>query len=337
LFKLTKFVVLLFAFFTLSWIVFPALAHTPLNPSGEIHSLETAFEVPNPTKSWTLYRELHHEGEAEYYKIHLNVGDRLKVSLYTKESKENFTPHLIIMGEGFMLADSLPGFIEVPEGYGANIVAPSMPEKPEYEPFTPASYYYLIDVDETLSKEGDYYLTIYDPNSEEGKYGIAIGYKEEFTLSEWLLIPFDVISIHEWEGQSLIVILMPLLLSLALGLILLAWKSLVKPEIFNVLGIVAGLFYVGSGFMLLMQMLFALYGALFNALVLLTLIFITLPLVLGYFLLKQTIRSERSLSKRERIVFLVLGLVGLFTWSGLLIGPSLALVAGILPNKFFKK
>jgi len=46
-----------------------------------------------------------------------------------------------------------------------------------------------------------------------GKYGIAIGYKEEFTLSEWLLIPIDVINIHQWEGQSLILILMPLLLS----------------------------------------------------------------------------------------------------------------------------
>ena len=334
--KLVKFVVLLFAFFTLSCIVFPALAHTPLNPSGEIHSLETAFEIPNPTKSWTLYRELHHEGEAEYYKLRLNVGERLRVSLYTKESEENFAPHLIIMGEGFELADSLPSFIEVPEGFGASLVEPSMPEKPEYEPFTPASYYYLIDVDETISKEGNYYLAIYDPNSGEGKYGIAIGYKEEFTLSEWLLIPFDVISIHEWEGQSLIVILMPLLLSLALGLILLAWKALVKLEIFIVLGIVAGLFYVGSGVMLLMQMLFALYGTLFNALVLLTLILITLPLVLGYFLLRKTIRSEGSLSKRDRIVFLVLGLVGLFTWSGLLLGPSLAIVAGILPNKFFK-
>ncbi len=334
MFKLIKFVGLLLAFFTLSCIVFPALAHTPLNPSGEIHSLETAFDVPNPTKSWTLYRELHHEGEAEYYKLHLNVGERLRVSLYTKESKENFAPHLIIMGEDLQSADSLPSFIEIPEGFGASLVAPSIPEKPEYEPFTPASYYYLIDIDENISKEGNYYLAIYDPNSEEGKYGIAIGYKEEFTLSEWLLIPFDVISIHEWEGQSLIVILAPLLLSLVFGLVILAWKSLIKLEIFNILGIVAGLFYVGTGLMLLMQMLFALYGAVFNWLVILTLVFIALPLVLGYILLRKTIRVEGRLSKTDRVVFLVLGLVGLFTWSGLLLGSALAITAGIFPKNF---
>ncbi len=323
-------------FVFLSFLATSAMAHTPLKAGGEIHSLDTAFEVPNPTKSWTLYRELHHEGKAEYYKLQLNAGERLRVSLYTKEDEEKFAPHLIIMGEDLQLADYLPSFIEIPEGFGASLVEPSKPEKPEYEPFTPASYYYLIDIDETVSNQGNYYLAIYEPNSAEGKYGIAIGYKEQFTFSEWLLIPFDVISIHEWEGQSLIVILMPLLLALVLGLVLLAWKSLIKLNIFNMLGIVAGLFYLGSGLMLLVQMLFALYGALFNGSVVLTIIFIALPLVLGYVLLRKTIRGEGSLSKRDRISFLVLGLVGLFTWSGLLLGPSLAIVAGILPNRFLR-
>ena len=335
--RLNQFVIVLLVFVFLSFIVSSAIAHTPLNPTGEIHSLDTAFEVPNPTKSWTLYRELHHEGEAEYFKLHLNVGERLRVSLYIKEIEGNFSPHLIIMGEDLQLADSLPSFIEIPEGFGASLVEPTMPEKPEYEPFTPASYYYLVDVDETISKEGDYYLVVYEPNLEEGKYGIAIGYKEEFTLSEWLLIPFDVISIHEWEGQSLILILMPLLLSLILGSVLLAWKSLIKLNIFNIVGISAGLFYVGSGFMILMQMSIALSGAIFNSLVVLTLIFIALPLLLGFVLLRKIIRFKGQLSKRDRGVFVVLGLVGVFTWSGLLLGPSLAIIAGILPNRFFKK
>ena len=335
--RLKQFVILLFFFVFLSFMVTLAIAHTPLNPGGEIHSLDTAFEVPNPTKSWTLYRELHHEGEAEYYKLYLNSGERLRVSLYTKERKENFSPHLIVMGEDRKLADYLPSFVEIPDGFGASLIEPTIPEKPEYEPFTPASYYYLIDVDETIRIEGNYYLAIYDPDQEEGKYGIAIGYKEEFTLSEWLLIPFDVIGIHEWEGQSLIVILMPLLLSLIFGLVLLAWKSIRKLDIFNILSIVAGLFYVGSGFMLFMQMLFALYGAVFNGLAVLTILFIALPLSLGFVLLKKAVQIKGELSKRDRVVFLVLGLAGLFTWSGLLFGPSLAIVASIFPNRFFER
>jgi hypothetical protein len=335
--RLKQFVILLFFFIFLSFMVTLAIAHTPLNPDGEIHSLDTAFEVPNPTKSWTLYRELHHEGEVEYYKLYLNSGEKLRVSLYTKERKENFAPHLIIMGEDFQLPDSLPSFIEIPDGYGARLIEPTMAEKPEYEPFTPASYYYLVDVDETILKEGDYYLAIYNPDLKEGKYGIAIGYKEEFTLSEWLLIPFDVIGIHEWEGQSLIVILMPMLLSLVLGLVLLAWKSIRKLNIFNILGIVAGLFCVGSGLMLFMQMLFALYGAVFNWLIVLTIVFIALPLSIGFVLLKKSLQVEAELSKRGRVVFLILGFASLFTWSGLLFGPAIAIVVGILPNRFFKK
>jgi len=337
LLKLNRFAILLFAFVSLSCLVSSAAAHTPLTPAEEIHSLDTAFEVPNPTKSWTLYRELHNEGEAEYYKLQLDVGERLRVSIYTKEIDGNFAPNLIIMAENLPTDNSLPDYIEIPEGFGAKLVKSSIPDQPEYEPFTPASYYYLADVDETISNEGDYYLVVYEPNLEEGKYGIAIGYKEEFTLSEWLLIPIDVINIHQWEGQSLILILMPLMLSVILGLGLLFWKSLVKLDLFNIVGVFSGLLYVGSGLMTFMQMLLALYGSFFNSIVILTLVFIAFPLVLGCFLLKKTISLKGNLTIRDRVVFVVFGLVGLFTWSGLLLGPCLAILIGFFPNRFSKK
>lgn len=329
--------ILLSLLLSTSLIISLTAAHTPLNPSDEIHSLDTAFEIPNPTKSWTLYRELHHEGEAEYFKLHLNSGERLRANLYIKEIKENFSPNLIIMGEDLPNADLLPVFIEIPEGFGAILIEASIPEKPEYEPFTPASYYYLIDYDKTFSNEGDYYVVVYEPNLEEGKYGIAIGYKEEFTVSEWLLIPFDVIGIHQWEGQSLLLILAPLLLSLVFGFVLLVWKSLIKLDIFNLVGVSAGLLYFGSGLMLMLQMVLALIGSNYDLLVVLTLVFVALPLLLGFVLVKKIVLFKGKLSTRDRIVLLVLGLVGLFTWSGLLIGPSLAIIVSLLPNRVFRK
>ncbi len=51
----THFLVLIFLIFSTSVIVSLVAVHTPLNPSEEIHSLDTAFEIPNPTKSWTLW------------------------------------------------------------------------------------------------------------------------------------------------------------------------------------------------------------------------------------------------------------------------------------------
>jgi len=46
-----------------------ASAHTPLKPGHENHTLDSALEIPNPTKSWTLYRELHEANEPEYFKL----------------------------------------------------------------------------------------------------------------------------------------------------------------------------------------------------------------------------------------------------------------------------
>jgi hypothetical protein len=317
---------------SLSFLPCQVWAHTPLSPKDEIHGLDTAFAVPNPTKSWTLYRELHHEGEAEYYKLHLRAGERLKISLFVKEIESGFSPHLIVMAQDLPMDDSLPSFIEKPEGFGSVTLAPSIPENRAYEPFTPTSYYYLIDVDDVVSLEGDYYVVVYEPASEEGKYGMAIGYREEFTLSEWLLIPLDVIGIHRWEGQSLAVILAPLILSLALGLFLLVWKGFARHSLLELMGSVAGLLYVGSGLMVLMQLVIALADAPFSLAVALTVVFVALPLLLGYGILRKTVRVEGELAVRDRFVFVGLGMAGLFLWSGLLVGPALVIITGFVPN-----
>ena len=322
-------------FLIFSFFVSHVWAHTPLNTTDEIHSLETALEVPNPTKSWTLYRQLHHEGEAEYYKLVLEDGERLRLSLYVKEL-DNFSPQLVVMGEDFGLDDNVPDSIEKPEGYGVILFDSTKPEEREYEPFTPTSYYYLIDVDIPIIKNGDYYVAVFEPNLEEGKYGIAIGYKEEYSLSEWIMIPFDVIAIHEWEGQQLIGILAPLLLSLIVGFFVLIWKRLIKLNVFNIIGSTAGLLYVGSGLMIFTQMIIALSGAPFSSTAVLTVIFMAIPLILGYFLLRKVIRFKGTLSNKDRIIFIAFGVAGIFFGSGLIIGPVLAIFCGVFPIGLFK-
>ncbi|MFX0200382.1 MAG: hypothetical protein ACFFCW_30050 [Candidatus Hodarchaeota archaeon] len=293
--------------------------------------MDTALEVPNPTKSWTLYRELHHEGEAEYYKLALKAGERLRISLYVKELDGDFSPQLAVMGEDFGLDDDFPSSLEKPEGYGAIIFNSTIPENREYEPFTPTSYYYLIEVDLPIIEKGEYYVAVFEPHLEEGKYGIALGYKEEYTLSEWVMIPFDVISIHEWEGQSLIEILAPLLLSLVSGFFVLIWKRLIKLNVFNIIGSTAGLLYVGGGLMIFTQMIIALAGAPFSSSAVLTLVFMVLPMILGYLLLRKITRFKEKLTTKDRGIFIVLGVAGVFSWSGLIVGPVLAMLCGLFP------
>ncbi len=308
-----------------------ALAHTPLKPGGENTSLESAFEIPDPTKSWTLYRELHEAGEAEYFELHMEPGDRLRISLYVPRGEEGFLPSLVVMGPGITSEDELPGFVEVPEGVGFDLIEPERSEKPEYEPFTPASYYYVADFDMVVPDHGTYHFAVYGPG--HGRYGVAVGTREEFTLVEWIRIPLDVVNIRLWEGQPLVIVFAPMLLTLAIGFGLLLSRSMLPRNPTSFATASAGLLYLGSGFMFLMQVVVNLFGSDYSSLVALSLVFAMLPLFLGFFLLLRSLRDDREPSARNRVTLLLLGLFGFFSWSGFLIGPVLAMLASVLPSQ----
>ena len=308
-----------------------ALAHTPLKPGEENSSLDSAFEIPDPTKSWTLYRELHGAGEAEYFELHLEPGERLRISLYVPRGEEGFLPSLVVMGPGITSEDELPEFVEAPEGVGFDLIEPERPEKPEYEPFTPASYYYVADFDLVVPDHGTYHFAVYGPG--HGRYGVAVGTREEFTLVEWIRIPLDVVSIRQWEGQPLVLVFAPMLLTLAIGYGLLLSRSMLPGDPASVASASAGLLYLGSGFMFLMQVIINLLGSDYGSLVALSLVFAILPLLLGFFLLLRSLRDGGEPSARDRVTLLLLGLFGFFTWSGFLIGPVLAMLASILPGQ----
>lgn len=309
-----------------------ALAHTPLKPDGENTSLESAYEIPKPTKSWTLYRELHGVGEAEYFMLHLEPGERLRISLYVpRGEEEGFIPSLLVMGPSISSVDELPEFVEVPQGVGFDLIEPEKSEKPEYEPFTPASYYYVADFDMVVPDHGTYYFAVYGPG--HGKYGVAVGTREVFTLVEWIKIPLDVVNIRLWEGQPLLQVFAPMLLTLVIGYGLIQSRPSIPRNPTSVTSASAGLLYVGSGFMFLMQVIINLLGSDYNALVVLSFLFAILPLLLGFFLLLRSLRVDVEPSTSDRITLILLGLFGFFTWSGFLIGPILAMIAGILPRQ----
>jgi hypothetical protein len=325
----------LFLFFVILSLVPIVFAHTPLKPDGENDSLDTALEIPNPTKSWTLYRELHEQGGVEYFELHLHEGDKFVVSIYTPRNAEpNFVPNLIVMGPEIESPSQVPAFIDVPEGAESRLIEGSRPEAPAYEPFTPASYYFTAEYRADIGVEGEYYFLVYSDVGEE-RYGVAIGYVETFTLVEWLMIPFDVIGIHQWEGQSLFLILAPMALTVALGFVILFWKFKPIGSIAVFLGVFAGLLYIGSSFMMSTQLLIALIGSTSTSSAVLTLVFAILPIILGFFMIKKMIGDRSSFNIRDRVVMLAFGILGLGLWAGLLVGPALSIIVSIVPAAFF--
>ncbi|MCW4027228.1 MAG: hypothetical protein NWE76_07080 [Candidatus Bathyarchaeota archaeon] len=313
-------------------------AHTPLEP-GDNESLETAVVVPDPTKSWAIYAELHEAEEVQYYMLDLREGERLVAMLYIPLEEKGFAPTLVVMGPGISESHEhedehehdLPEFIEVPEGVGIMLLEAEPSAEPGYEPFSPSSYYYLASMDLEVTTPGDYFVAVYE-TSRGGRYGLATGYREVFTLDEWILVPLDVIGIHQWEGQSLVFILAPLIATVAIGLLVLVLQkkaSLQRLSFWT--ASLAGLLYMGSGFMMFVQMFVALSSAGLDVSAVITVIFAIIPVLLGFGIVRPALKE--TMTTRTRILTASLGLAGLFLWAGLLLGPSLAFVTSLLPSK----
>jgi len=100
------------------------------------------------------------------------------------------------------------------------------------------------------------------------------------------------------------------------------------------IGVFAGLLYLGSGFMTLTQTILALTTATPDVSVVLTAIFILIPILLALAIFRLTI-SRKQITVKARIFMAILGVLGLFGWAGLLIGPVLALIASLMPSKQF--
>jgi hypothetical protein len=312
-------------------------AHVPLE-SGDNDSLDHASYIKNPTKSWVIYDELEHIGKIRYYELELKKGERLKISVFTPDEGK-FSPGIVVMGANFPDNSLVSQTIEIPEGFGTIIVQGERSKHAEYEPFTPSSSYRTAEFDEVVNESGKYYFAIFE-FEHTGKFGAAVGYIESFSIDEWLLIPFDVINIHLWEGQSLELILAPLIIPLIIGLIIIIWRRIklnTSPKnLHGWLGTVAGLLYMGSGFMILMQMGIALSRSEASAAVGVTLMFAAIPIILGFLILLFSVKDEAKLMIRNRIKIFIFGILGLIFWAGLIVGPIIIIVVSILPRKFKK-
>jgi len=305
----------------------PALAHVPLF-ARDGSSSDSAFVVEDAAKSWVIYDTLPDGPAARYYRFRMEEGERIYATLQVSHAA-GFVPGMVLMGPGIGSAGSVPPYVAVPEGAGATAVPGRLPEQPEYEPFTPSKLYELARIDTTAPAAGDYTLAVYTPG-EGGNYALALGYVESYTLGEWVRVPVDVVAIHRHEGQPLLLIFAPMIAVLAIGSALLLRRCrLLSP--FALSAAVAGLLYIGSGAMTLMQMVIAAVGTDAGAALVLTLVFAVIPALLGVWALLVAFR--RLIGTGEHIAMAALGALALVAWAGLVIGPVLAFVAAVLPAR----
>jgi hypothetical protein len=319
----------------------PVDAHAPEFPEGS-DSLEKPLEIEDPTKSWAIYSHLHGGAEAHYYLLRMHQGENITVSLTAPRSSTElgFLPSVVLMGPGIEDDGAPPSFIQVPDGAGVKVVVGELPSEMEYEPFSPSAFYELGKLSVEAPQDGDYYLAVYD-EAAGGNYGLAVGLRESFTAEEWLLVPFSAISIYQWEGQNLVAVLAAPVAAFLIGLafMLAASRRRAKPiDALWVMATIAGLLLIASGVSLAYQMLWALSLAGAGITLVVTAIFVVLPLVLGTAALRiaHRERSPRGTSGGTRIALLAIGALGLLLWGGWIIGPVIAIVAAVLPDRLLK-
>jgi hypothetical protein len=318
------------------FLLTPALAHVPVF-GGEGTSPEKAIPVEDPAKSRVLYGQLA-VGDLRYYSFEMEKGEKIVLGLTVpvEQGRKGFTPDLLLMGPGITDEGKVAEKIEVPDMYGVKVFPWIPPERPVYEAFTPSAFYSLATPDIEAPESGKYYVVVSSAQG-EGNYGIVIGYKETFTLREWISVPLNQIKIYRWEGQSLILIFSPLIIILAAGLLTLFFKRETVAG-FNparISGIFAGLFFLGTGLSFILQMFISLSKSSYSSEIAVTIVLILANIGLGVTALILSLKNEDygATSTRKRLYFFGLGITGLLFWAGWFLGPLLAFEAALLPWK----
>jgi hypothetical protein len=316
----------------ISLLVLPACAHAPLNP-GESGDLATAVLIAQPEKSYVIYGHLHEPGDAAYYRFDMAAGQTLHAALLVN-SRSTTAPDLIIMGQSIPSSGIPQKNLQIPPGGGVVVMRGRLPEKPGYEPFSPAALYQVASYTTVVPGPGTYYAAVI-ASVEEQDYSFAPGFKEEFTVTEWLLVPVSVIGIHSYEGQSPFIVLSPCIALVFIGIALLLRQQRrigISRSPFSWCSITAGLLYLGGASVTFTQMVRTLGITGWDNSAILTLLFIFIPVVLGIAAIRTGFGAGHPVQLKERAIVAVIGVLGLLFWAGLIVGPVIAFAAAIVPG-----
>ena len=326
--------IILFAVLAIGTLFTPVVsAHSPVFP-GNNTSLNSAYVVNDPTKSWALYTTLQ-PGQVHYYRFDMTQGQSIYVELYknTQTSNLGFVPSFVLMGPGLTSNGTVPSNVAVPPGASSIVMQGQQPDKATYEGFGPGSFYSLGSVEVKAPVTGTYYVAVYDA-ANGGAYGLAIGERETYAPIEYVLIPYNVFQVHLWEGQNPLVVLAPLYLVVIVGLGILIMRSDLHASLrspFTLLGTLAGLIFIGTGAYTLAQMLLAISRSSVESEAIITLVLVLVPIILGILALRVALRRREHTGIGPRAAIAILGIIALFAWTGLYVGPALALLASIMP------
>ena len=178
----------------------PARAHLPITIGGADTSPENAFQIEDTGLSQVAY---HKRTAAQpelwiTFQAEANTPLFLQMGVPKVNRLSTYRPAMALVGPGLPQADTP---FELPDGYGALLFpTESEPANEFFEPFTGTTSWQFAEHDLILYEPGVYYVVGYSPANEDGKFWLAIGKREEFSLADILSLPaivFKVRLFHE--------------------------------------------------------------------------------------------------------------------------------------------
>lgn len=205
--------VLSFTLLALCLFVSPALAHRP-DPGNTLR----ITEIESPTTSFAFYRELTNSSDVHLYSFEGQAGQFFHAGINIPEiyGLEDYGVSLALTGPGLapLNLDNLPFENDLTPGVFPSlansnlvlaglhtgtlggIIAPTVRSEDFFEPFTQTNYWGRQTLELNLPETGTYYLIVWNPNGQPGKYVMDTGTQEVFGPSDLFLFPKWWIDTH---------------------------------------------------------------------------------------------------------------------------------------------
>ncbi len=192
----------------------PAQAHCPMwgDTLGPV-------EIEDISVSYAFYQQLKAD-EIDVFYFEGRQGQSIHAGIQIPDlaKYKDYSVNLALFGPSLPQPDEAMLPSEHPEDLGA-LIAPSEVSAGFFEPFTQTNFLGRQSLNTTLPADGQYYILVWHPNDEAGKYVMDVGRKEVFSLIDLFVFPIWWLRVHWYFEHYIAIITIAVLIALVAAIL----------------------------------------------------------------------------------------------------------------------
>lgn len=186
-------------------------AHKLLAVNDDNTMFQTATHIPDPFgDSYFTLEKFTKQGQSHWYSFNGLAGQEIFIQTLVPdiENSRNFTPCFDLL-------------------IGQQKVTPKVMKESFIEEFSNTNWIKTCELTVTLSESGFYYIRVHDQlhhysQGDTGKFSLSVGTVDDFTIFDWMQVPFWMLHINLFFGNLVFVWIILTLLVIVAVLILVA-------------------------------------------------------------------------------------------------------------------